>query len=92
MEKTIQELVQKHTGVKVSLSNSKAIYDELLEHLSNEIQTEKGLSLKGIGKITVKDSPERVVRNPKTGQEMIKPKNKRLAFKASAAMKHLVNG
>ena len=40
MEKTIQELVQKHTGVKVSLSNSKAIYDELLEHLSNEIQTE----------------------------------------------------
>lgn len=92
MDKIIQEIILKHTGVRVSLNNSKDIYDDVLEHFIQEIQSEKGLSLKGIGKITVKDSPERKVRNPKTGEEMIKPENKRVAFKASANIKTLVNG
>lgn len=90
-DKLIQHLVHSHTGMKVSLSHAKAIYDDLLEHFSEEIQGEKGLSLKGIGKITVKPSPERIVRNPKTGQEMVKPENKRVAFKPSAALKQAVN-
>lgn len=91
MDKIIQEIILKHTGVKVSLTHSKNIYDDVLQNFIQEIQSEKGLSLKGIGKITVKNSPERKVRNPKTGEEMIKPENKRVAFKASTNIKNLVN-
>lgn len=90
-ERFVQELIQKHTGIKVSLINSKAIYEDLLTGFSEEIMSEKGLSLKGIGKLMVKESPERMVRNPRTGEEMIKPLNNRVAFKASNGLKQLVN-
>lgn len=89
--KLIQDLVLKHTGVKVSIKDSKAVYEDLLLHFSEEINSVEGLSLRGIGKLQVKNSPERKVRNPKTGDEMIKPLNKRVSFKASSLIKKTIN-
>lgn len=89
--KLIQELILKHTGFKVSVLKAKEIYEDVLTSFADEIVTENGLYLKGIGRINLKPSPERMVRNPKTGEKIIKKEGFRVSFKPSKALKISAN-
>lgn len=90
-QKMLQEIILAHSGHKLSLSTIQSIEEDLHNLFIEEIQSEKGLSLKGIGKIYLAVSPKREVRNPATGKTMMKPENLRVAFKASQKLKDLVN-
>ena len=49
------------------------------------------VSLKGFGNFEVRERGERTGRNPRTGETMEIPASKVPAFKASAALKNVVN-
>ena len=80
---------------KVSDYNSKKDADTALSSVMKalEIALSKGdnVSLVGFGNFEVKDSPARMGRNPKTGEEMQIKASKRVSFKVGKTLKDAVN-
>jgi len=50
------------------------------------------VTLPGIGKVAVRDRPERQVRNPATGETLTKPADRQVKFALAKALKDSVNG
>jgi DNA-binding protein HU-beta len=50
------------------------------------------LVLPGIGKLVVRDRPERQVRNPATGETVTKPADRQVKFALAKALKDSANG
>lgn len=69
-----------------------AALDAIASVVAREISSGGAVTLPGLGKVTSKDRPEREVRNPATGETLVKPADKQVKFKVAKALKDVVNG
>ena len=84
---TIATLAEK-TGL------SKSDVSNLLDEVANLAYAEaaNGFTLPGIGKVYCRERPERMVRNPATGEQIKKEADKQVKVTIAKALKDSVNG
>lgn len=66
--------------------------DALVNIITREVAAGGSVTLPGVGKIFCRARPERMVRNPSTGQQMKKEADKVVKMTIAKALKDSVNG
>ena len=66
--------------------------DAIVEVITSEVSNGGAVTLPGIGKIMCRERPERMVRNPATGEQLKKPADKVVKMTIAKALKESVNG
>jgi DNA-binding protein HU-beta len=69
-----------------------AALDALSEVITKEVAAGGAITLPGVGKIYCRERPERMVRNPATGDTIKKPADKVVKITIAKALKDSVNG
>jgi DNA-binding protein HU-beta len=69
-----------------------AALDALSEVIIKEVAAGGAVTLPGVGKIYCRERPERMVRNPATGDTIKKPADKVVKITIAKALKDSVNG
>jgi integration host factor subunit alpha len=75
-----------------SLKKSADIVETLLEIIKSTIESGEDVLISGFGKFQVKEKSKRRGRNPATGNDMILPARKVVAFKCSGRLRDHLNG
>jgi integration host factor beta subunit len=80
-------------GKQHNLTQKEAVrvVDAILETISDALADGEKVELRGFGSFTVKKRPGRTARNPKTGDKVYVPAKVTPAFKASKALKKLLD-
>lgn len=65
--------------------------DSLVEVITREVSTGGAVTLPGVGKIYCRERPERMVRNPATGEQIKKDADKAVKVTVAKALKDSVN-
>ncbi|AWB49989.1 DNA-binding protein [Gemmobacter aquarius] len=68
-----------------------AALDAIAAVVSREVAAGGAVTLPGLGKIVCRARPERLVRNPATGETVPKPADKQVKFSIAKALKDSVN-
>ncbi len=68
-----------------------AALDALTSIVTEEVGNGGAVTLPGVGKIACRARPERMVRNPATGEQIQKPADKVVKFTIAKALKDSVN-
>ncbi|MDP2083668.1 MAG: HU family DNA-binding protein [Gemmobacter sp.] len=68
-----------------------AALDAIAEVIAREVAAGGTITLPGVGKIACKARPERLVRNPATGEMVTKPADKQVKIAVAKALKDSVN-
>ena len=66
--------------------------DALIAIITEEVSNGGAVTLPGVGKIYCRERPERMVRNPATGEQIKKEADKVVKMKIAKALKDSVNG
>ncbi len=66
--------------------------DAVIDVITREVSAGGAVTLPGIGKIYCRERPERMVRNPATGEQMSKPADRQVKVTIAKALKDSVNG
>ena len=66
--------------------------DAIIEVITREVSNGGAVTLPGVGKIYCRERPERMVRNPATGEQMKKEADKVVKMTIAKALKDSVNG
>jgi DNA-binding protein HU-beta len=66
--------------------------DALCDLITREVAGGGAVTLPGVGKISCRERPERMVRNPATGESFKKPADKVVKMAIAKALKDSVNG
>ncbi len=66
--------------------------DAVTEIITEEVSGGGAVTLPGVGKIYCRERPERMVRNPATGEQMKKDADKVVKMTIAKALKDSVNG
>jgi len=66
--------------------------DAVINVITREVSTGGAVTLPGVGKIYCRERPERMVRNPATGEQMLKPADRQVKVTIAKALKDSVNG
>ena len=66
--------------------------DALTDIITNEVPNGGAVTLPGVGKVVCRERPERMVRNPATGEQIKKPADKVVKMTIAKALKDSVNG
>jgi DNA-binding protein HU-beta len=69
-----------------------AALDALTDIITKEVAGGGAVNLPGIGKIYCRERPERMVRNPATGEQIKKESDKVVKIAIAKALKDSVNG
>jgi DNA-binding protein HU-beta len=69
-----------------------AALDSIVEIITSEVAAGGAVTLPGVGKIYCKERPERMVRNPATGEQFKKEADKQVKVTIAKALKDSVNG
>ena len=69
-----------------------AALDALSAVVTREVAGGGTVTLPGLGKVACRARPERMVRNPATGEQMKKAADKQVKFTIAKALKDSVNG
>jgi DNA-binding protein HU-beta len=69
-----------------------AALDAITEIIHEEVSNGGAVSLPGVGKIMCRERPERMVRNPATGEQFKKDADKVVKMTIAKALKDSVNG
>ena len=69
-----------------------AALDALTEIITSEVSGGGAVTLPGVGKIYCRERPERMVRNPATGEQFKKEADKVVKMTIAKALKDSVNG
>ena len=69
-----------------------AALDALADIVMKEVAAGGAITVPGIGKVMCRARPERQVRNPATGETMMKPADKAVKVTIAKALKDAVNG
>ncbi len=75
----------------VSKADVGRIYEGLVELARSQLQSEGEFALPGLGCLKVRESKERMARNPKTGEPVFVPAKKNVRFTAYKDLKELLN-
>jgi len=90
MNKT--ELVEKVAeAANLNKTQADAAINALVDTLTDVLKAGDKITLKGFGTFEVRERGERTGRNPRTGETMTIAASKNPAFKASSALKKVVN-
>ena len=65
--------------------------DAICELIASEVSAGGSVTLPGIGKVYCRERPERMVRNPATGETFPKPADKVVKMTIAKALKESVN-
>jgi len=66
--------------------------DAVINVITREVSDGGAVTLPGVGKIYCRERPERMVRNPATGEQMPKPADRQVKVTIAKALKDSVNG
>ncbi|THH34746.1 HU family DNA-binding protein [Aliishimia ponticola] len=66
--------------------------DSICDIITKEVSAGGAVTLPGVGKIYCRERPERMVRNPATGEQFQKPADKVVKMTIAKALKDSVNG
>ncbi len=66
--------------------------DAIVEVITEEVSKGGAVTLPGVGKIYCRERPERMVRNPATGEQLKKEADKVVKMTIAKALKDSVNG
>jgi len=66
--------------------------DAIVSVITNEVSGGGAVTLPGVGKIYCRERPERMVRNPATGEQIHKGADKVVKMTIAKALKDSVNG
>ncbi|MFC2969861.1 HU family DNA-binding protein [Acidimangrovimonas pyrenivorans] len=69
-----------------------AALDAITAVVTREVSAGGAVTLPGLGKIACRARPERLVRNPATGEQIQKPADKVVKMTIAKALKDSVNG
>ncbi len=69
-----------------------AALDALVAIITSEVSAGGAVTLPGVGKIYCRERPERMVRNPATGEQIKKESDKVVKMTIAKALKDSVNG
>ena len=70
---------------------SAAAIDAMGEIVAGEVAQGGAVTLPGIGKVYCRERPERMVRNPRTGEQIPKPAERQVKVTIAKALKDSVN-
>lgn len=84
----VAALAEKTGHDKKSMS---AVLDALTEVVTSEVADGGAVTLPGLGKFVCRDRPERMVRNPATGEQMKKEADRVAKVSIAKALKDAVN-
>jgi len=65
---------------------AKSLVDEIFQVISDTLETHGTVKLSGFGSFQVSTSPQRMGRNPKTGEPAVISERKRVTFKPSKVL------
>ncbi|MBB5516689.1 DNA-binding protein HU-beta [Rubricella aquisinus] len=66
--------------------------DSLSEIVSKEVADGGAVTLPNLGKFACRERPERMVRNPATGEQIKKEADRTVKFTIAKALKDVING
>ena len=66
--------------------------DAVINVITREVSAGGAVTLPGVGKIYCRERPERMVRNPATGEQFKKDADKQVKVTVAKALKDSVNG
>ena len=66
--------------------------DAMVSVITREVSAGGAVTLPGVGKVYCRERPERMVRNPATGEQMPKPADRQVKVTIAKALKDSVNG
>ena len=90
---TKTELVsQLATEMGADKKSAAAALDGLAAIVMREVSAGGAINLPGVGKVFCRARPERTVRNPATGEQLLKPADKAVKVTIAKALKDSVNG
>ncbi len=69
-----------------------AALDAVSSIITREVSGGGAVTLPGVGKIACRERPERMVRNPATGEQIAKPADKSVKMTIAKALKDSLNG
>lgn len=69
-----------------------AALDSIVSVIAREVSGGGAVTLPGVGKIYCRERPERMVRNPATGEQITKGADKVVKMTVAKALKDSVNG
>jgi len=76
----------------VSKKDTEAVYDALWASIIENLKAGEKVQVTGFGTFEVRERPERVAKNPRTGESVKVAASKAPAFKAGKALKDSING
>lgn len=71
---------------------TRQVLEEVLAQIAETTALGDKVSLPGFGTFLGKDVPQRQMRNPATGEPLVKPATRRVVFKVGTALKAQVAG
>ena len=83
------KIVEAHS---VSKAQAKSIVDEILKDIVDAAASGAEVSLPGLGRFKVKETPEREGRNPASGEKIKDRGVEKLTFSPAKSVKDLLNG
>ena len=86
----VVETISERTGL--SLKQSVRMVESLLEIMKRTLEYGEDVLVSGFGKFEVKDKSERRGRNPATGESMMLPARRVVAFRCSGKLRRKLNG
>jgi integration host factor subunit alpha len=90
---TRSELAEAVTeATTLARGEAKQIVDEVIDEISNALLNDGVVKLTKFGVFSVRLKPERMGRNPKTGEEVLITPRRIIAFKSAAGLKRTING
>jgi DNA-binding protein HU-beta len=81
--------VAEHAGIDKKSAN--AALDALTAVITEQVSNGGSVTLPGIGKVYCRERPERMVRNPATGEQIKKEADKVVKMTVAKALKDSVN-
>ncbi|MAY26675.1 MAG: HU family DNA-binding protein [Pseudomonadota bacterium] len=72
--------------------SANAALDAVINIITREVSNGGAVTLPGVGKIYCRERPERMVRNPATGEQIKKDADKVVKMTIAKALKDSVNG
>ena len=75
----------------VSKKDTEAVYDALFASIVETLKAGEKVQVTGFGTFEVRERPERVAKNPRTGETVTVAASKAPAFKAGKALKDSIN-
>lgn len=85
----IEYLTEKYP--QITKKDMELIFDTLVESIVEALKNGKRVDVRDFGNFVIKEKKPRNARNPKTGEQVMVPKRKKIYFKIGKGFFNLIN-